>query len=280
MGTSTDPTAQPETLLRAHFAPDSKTVQAGSAARVTLVLDNHDRRSRAVQVQLGGPMGRYCRPRISTLDLLPGEQREVAVDLLPRRTAPEGGHAYDLTATITDLTDGSFLDRCAARVAVPRLAAVRTRPTSRLHIAERGSLPLRVVVYNAGNVDLRVNVHPVTHEWWVRRTSPARTRQRLQVVQDNLGSVLSGRVAADTLRPAQHWTVEVRTAPPPYRLGLDVRLWLVPVGIRADGTPPEAVFVEVDQPPGTLVPMRAAVLGVAVLAALSVLAGLMTWLAL
>src|SRR4030081_539141 len=72
-----EPSVQPDPHVRAQPAPDRRVVPPGAPGRLNLVVDNHDRRSRAIQVQLGGPMSRYCRPRLCTIDLLPGEQREV-----------------------------------------------------------------------------------------------------------------------------------------------------------------------------------------------------------
>ena len=49
--------------------------------------------------------------------------------------------------------------------------------------------------------------------------------------------------------------------------------------MRAKGWSPQCVFVELDQQPRTILPVRVAVLGAAVLVALLTLAGFMAWLA-
>ncbi len=105
--TPQEPIPQPDTLVRAQFAPDRKVVAPGTAGRLTLIVDNHDRRSRAVQLQLGGAMRRFSTPRLYTIDLLPGEQREVTVEVGPLATAPEGGHDYELSPADRRRTAGA-----------------------------------------------------------------------------------------------------------------------------------------------------------------------------
>src|SRR3954471_4378576 len=59
MGTTPqEPMVQPDSLVQAQLSPDRRAAGPGAPARLTLVVDNHDRRSRAVQLQLGGPMSR------------------------------------------------------------------------------------------------------------------------------------------------------------------------------------------------------------------------------
>src|SRR5205823_11089717 len=68
MATPPEPVVPPDSLVHAQLAPDRRTAAPGSLARFTIIVDNHDRRSRAVQLQLGGAMSRYSRPRLSTID--------------------------------------------------------------------------------------------------------------------------------------------------------------------------------------------------------------------
>jgi hypothetical protein len=270
---------QPDSHVRAQLAPDRRVVAPGAPGRLNLVVDNHDRRSRAIQVQLGGPMSRYCRPRLCTIDLLPGEQREVPIEVIPLSTGPEGGHEYELTVTATDLVDGMFLDRSKARLAVERRPALKARSIGRLRTIDNDPVTLRFVAYNAGNVELRVEVYAVDSYWWIRDTPWQRSRDRASSVRTGIDSILADPMAADHLRPGEHWSVELPAVAPRYPIGLGPRRWLIPVGVRAAGWSPECVFVELDQLPRTVLPVRVAAFGVAVLLALLVLVGLMVWLA-
>lgn len=279
MSAPQEPAVQPDSNVRAQLAPDRRVVAPGAPGRLTLVVDNHDRRSRAVQLQLGGPMSRYCRPRLSTLDLLPGEQREVPIEVIPLATGPEGGHEYELTVTATDLTDGMLLDRSKARLAVERRPALKARSVGRHRTIDHDRLTLRFVAYNAGNVELRVEVHSVDSYWWVRDTPWQRSRDRAQSVRAGIDTILAQPVGTEQVRPGEHWTVELAAAAPRYPIGIRPRRWLIPVGVRAQGWSTECVFVELDQLPRTVLPVRVAAFGVAVLVALLVLVGLMVWLA-
>jgi hypothetical protein len=274
-----EPAVQPESHVRATVAPDRRAVAPGSTARLTLVVDNHDRRSRAVQLQLGGPMSRYCRPRLCTIDLLPGEQREVPLEVIPLATGPEGGHEYELTVTATDLNDGSFLDRSRARLAVERRPALKARPVGRQKTTDNDPVTLRFVAYNAGNVELAVEIYAVDRYWWVRDTRWQRSHDRARSIRGGIDSILAEPFATDALRPGEHWTVELPATAPRHLVGLRPRKWLIPVGVRAAGWNPECVFVQLDQVPRTVVPVRVALLGAAVLVALLVLVGMMVWLA-
>jgi hypothetical protein len=279
MATPPEPVVPPDSLVHAQLAPDRRTAAPGSMARFTIVVDNHDRRSRAVQLQLGGAMSRYSRPRLSTIDILPGEQREVPVEVAPQTTAPEGGHEYELTVTATDMTDGAFLDRSTARVAVERRPDLKCRPIGPQRTVDSTRFRLRCVVYNAGNVDLRVEVYAIDPYWWVRGSTGQRARDRTAALRAGIDSVLTDPTSVDTVRPGEHWTVEVPAAAPRYPVGFAPRHWMVPVGIRARGWSPQCIFVELEQLARTILPIRVAVLGVAVLVALLVLTGFMAWLA-
>jgi hypothetical protein len=279
MGAPQENAGQPDSRVRAQLAPDRRVVAPGAPGRLTLVIDNHDRRARAVQLQLGGPMSRYCRPRLCTVDLLPGEQREVPIEVIPLATGPEGGHEYELTVTATDLTDGVFLDQSRARLAVERRPALKARSIGRLRTIDNDQVLLRFVAYNSGNVELRVEVYAVDSYWWVRDTTWQRSRDRARSVRSGIDSILTDPIAADQLRPGEHWTVELPAVAPRYPIGLRPRRWLIPVGVRAAGWSPECVFVELDQMPRTVLPVRVAALGAAVLVAMLVLVGLMVWLA-
>jgi hypothetical protein len=274
-----EPIVKPDALVHAQLAPERRVVAPGKAGRLALVIDNHDRRSRAVQLQLGGPMSRFCRPRLSTIDLLPGEQREVQVEVIAQPTAPEGGHEYELTVTATDLADGTFLDRSTARIGVERRAALKGRPIGRHRTTDNDPVTLRFVAYNAGNAELRVEVHAVDPYWWVRETASARSRDRARSVRAGIDSVLGEPVAVEQVRPGEHWTVELPSVAPGYPVGFNSRRWLIPVGVRARGYPPECVFVELDQAPRALVPVRVAVFAAVVLLALLVLIGFMVAIA-
>jgi hypothetical protein len=279
MSAPQEPAVQPDSHVRAQIAPDRRVVAPGAPGRLTLVVDNHDRRSRAIQLQLGGPMSRYCRPRLSTIDLLPGEQREVPIEVIPLATGPEGGHEYELTVTATDLADGGFLDRSKARLVVERRPALKARSVGRHRTIDNNPVTVRFVAYNSGNVELRVEIHAVDSYWWVRDTPWQRSRDRAMSVRSGIESILSQPMATDQVRPGEHWTVELPVVAPRYPIGLRPRRWLIPVGVRAAGWSPECVFVELDQLPRTVLPVRVAALGAAVLVALLVLVGLMVWLA-
>ncbi len=218
MATPPEPVVHPDSLVHVQLSPDRRTAGPGTPARFALFVDNHDRRARAVKLQFGGAMSRYSRPRLHTLDVMSGEQREVTVEVFPQTTAPEGGHEYELTVTATDLTDGAFLDRSAARVAVDRRADLKSRSVGPQRTVDSDPLRLRFVAYNSGNVELRVEVYSIDPYHWVRNTGRQRARA------------------------------------------------------------PLCVFVEVDQLPRTILPVRVAVLGAAVLVALLVLTGFMAYL--
>ncbi len=203
MGTPSELVVPPDSLVHAQLAPDRRTAAPGSAGRFTLVVDNHDRRSRAVQLQLGGAVSRYSRPRLSTIDILPGEQREISVEVLPQTTAPEGGHDYELTVTATDLSDGTFLDRSAARIAVERRPDLKARPVAPQRTVDSDRVRLRFVAYNAGNVELRVEVYPVDPYWWVRATPSQRSRDRARSLRNGVDSILSEPTAVETVRPGE-----------------------------------------------------------------------------
>jgi hypothetical protein len=278
MATPPEPVVPPDSFVHAQLAPERRAAAPGTPGRFTLVVDNHDRRSRVVQLQLGGAMSRYSRPRLSTIDILPGEQREIPVEVSPHSTEPEGGQEYELTVTATDLADGAFLDRSAARVAVQRHPDLKSRSVGPQRTVDSEPVRLRFVAYNAGNVELRVEVYPVDPYWWVRAAARQRSRDQARI-RGGLDSILSTPAAVESVRPAEHWTVQLPVAAPRYPLGFRPRRWLVPVGVRAMGWSPQCIFVELDQQPRTVLPVRVAVLGAAVLVALVVLTGLMAWLA-
>ncbi len=260
MATPPEPVVHPDSLVHVQLSPDRRTAGPGTPARFALFVDNHDRRARAVKLQFGGAMSRYSRPRLHTLDVMSGEQREVTVEVFPQTTAPEGGHEYELTVTATDLTDGAFLDRSAARVAVDRRADLKSRSVGPQRTVDSDPLRLRFVAYNSGNVELRVEVYSIDPYHWVRNTGRQRARDRERAVRAGIDTMLAETVAVESVRPGEHWEPEV------------------PVGVRARGFSPLCVFVEVDQLPRTILPVRVAVLGAAVLVALLVLTGFMAYL--
>jgi hypothetical protein len=274
-----EPAVAPEPQVRVQLAPDRRVVAPGASGRLTLVVDNHGRRPRAIQLQLGGPMSRYCRPRLCTVELLPGEQREIPIEVIPLGTGPEGGHEYELTVTASDLSDGTFLDRSRARLAVERRPALKARSIGRQRTVDNDQVTLKFVAYNSGNVELRVEVHAVDSYWWVRDTRWQRSRDRALSIRNGIDSVLGHPVAAEHIRPGEHWTVELPAVAPRYPVGLGARQWLIPVGVQSQGWAPECVFVELEQLPRTVLPVRVAALGAAVLVALLVVVALLVWLA-
>jgi hypothetical protein len=279
MSTPQHPMVAPDSLVHAQLAPDRRTVSPGNPARLTLVVDNHDRRSRAVQLQLGGAMSRFCRPRLSTIDVLPGEQREVVIEVSPQSTAPEGGHDYELDVTATDLGDGTFLDRSTARITVEPHPVLRGRPTSRERTVDTTPTTLNLVAHNGGNVELRVDVFSVDAHWWVPDGNGQRSRERARAVRAGINSIVSQPIATEHLRPGEHWNLAIPVVAPRYLIGVAPRRWLIPVAVAAQGWSPEAVFVELDQTPRMLVPYRAAVFAAIVVFTLVVLIAFMAWLA-
>ena len=280
--TPQEPVSQPDSLVHAQLAPDRKDTVPGEREWLTIVVDNHDRRSRAVQLQLGGPMSRFCRPRLSTIDMLPGEQREVRIQVGPQATMPEGGYDYELSVTATDLADGAFLDRSTARIAVAPRAALRGRPTGREQTVDNVPATVRLVVHNGGNVQLRAEVFSIEPAWWVRTTNRRRSRveQRTREIRSGITSVVSSRpLSAGTIRPGEHWNVPVPTVAPRYLIGLGPRRWLVPIAVGAAGRAPECVFAELDQAPRVLVAQRAAAFAGVVAATFLLLLIFMIWLA-
>ena len=276
-----EPVLQPDSLVHAQLAPDRKNTVPGEREWLTIVVDNHDRRSRAVQLQLGGPMSRYCRPRLSTIDLLPGEQREVRIQVTPHATMPEGGYDYELAVTATDLADGSFLDRSTAKIAVAPRVALRGRPTGREQTVDNVPATVRLVVHNGGNVQLRAEVFMVEPVWWVRtdRGRRGRVEQRTRDIRGSLTSVISGPLLAETLRPSEHWNVPIQVVAPRYLIGMSARRWLVPIAVTVAGKSPECVFAELDQAPRVLVAQRAAAFTGVVAATFLLLLMFMIWLA-
>lgn len=275
-----EPAVHPDTHVSAQLAPDRRLVAPGSTSRLTLVVDNHDRRPRAVQLQLGGPMSRYCRPRLCTVELRAGEQREVPLEVIPLATGPEGGHEYELSVTATDLDDGTLLDRSRARLVVEQRPALKARAVGRQRTVDTDPVTLRFVAYNSGNVELPVRVHTVDRYWWVRDTQWQRSHDRARSIRGGIDSILATEpFAAEQLRPGEHWTVELPVTAPRHAVGFGPRRWLVPVGVSAEGWTPECVFLQLEQAPRLVVPVRVALLGAAVLAALLVLVGMLVWLA-
>jgi hypothetical protein len=278
MATPPEPAVHPDSLVHVQLSPNRRTAGPGSPARFVLFVDNHDRRSRAVKLQFGGAMSRYSRPRLHTLDILSGEQREIPVEVAPQTTAPEGGHEYELTVTATDLHDGTFLDRSSAKIAVDRRPDLKSRPVGPQRTVDSDRFRLRLVAYNAGNVELRVEVFAIDPYHWVRDTGRQRAKDREAAVRSGIDVILAEAATVESVRPGEHWQVEVPSAAPRYPIGFGPRHWLVPVGVRARGWQPQAVFVELDQLPRTILPVRVAVLGAAVLVALIVLAGFVAYL--
>ncbi len=136
-----------------------------------------------------------------------------------------------------------------------------------------------MVVYNSGNKQLRVDVFAPSQRWWIRDAPRQRARERMAALRQGIGSLVDDPVATEQLRPGEHWTIEVPAVPPRHSIGLSVRQWLIPLAVQARGWSPECVFIELDQAPRTLLPLRVAVLGAAVLIAIVVLIVLMVWLA-
>lgn len=278
---SQDSTALRDSPIRAQFAPDSRRSSPDEPARLALVLDNHDSNPRQVRVELSGPLARYTRPRrLDDLDLLPGKQREITLEVRPEDAGPEGGHTYELVAVVVDERTDQIVFTCAARIGVEVYPHVTSRPerATPYSVTNQNVVMLRVHVRNSGNVPVLVDARKINVEFWIRDDD----RRRVEKMNAARRAVQQERATPRTperLRPRQTHDFEIAAEPPPYPVGIGVRHWWVPVGILGEDIDAECVFVDFQQRPRIEVERRVVYLAVAVGAALLVLAVFMGILA-
>jgi hypothetical protein len=276
-----EPAAPRESLVRAQFAPDNRRAAPDRPAHATLYLDNHDTVGRLVWVELSGPLARYTKPRrVGRIDLLPRRQTSIPLKIAPGEVHPEGDYRYDLTAVVLDDKDRSVLYACTLRVDVEPSAQITTRaeaPVPRT-VTNQNTVKLRVHVRNAGNVTLRLDAVRLQSTHWVRQGDRRETERRREAER----AVRAERGAPRTpieLRPGQKDDFDLAIVPPSYLIGIEPRVWSVPVGIRGDRIDSELVFVDIQQRPRIEVERRMAYLAAAVAAALLVLIVFMVILA-
>lgn len=277
-----EPTGPRDSLVRAQFAPDTRRSAPDDPARLALVLDNHDTAGRLVRVELSGPLARYTRPRRQPrVDLQARRQQEIALEVRPEDTRPEGGHAYDLHAVIVDEKLETVVYTCTARIGVERYPQLspRAERASPYTVTNQSVVQLRVHVRNSGNVPLLVDAQKVNDQLWVRdddRRKEEKLRSARRAVQSERSA--PGRTP-ERLRPRQSHDFDLLAEPPPYLVGVRPRHWWVPVGIRGDDVDPECVFVDFVQRPRIEVEQRMVWLAAAVGVALLVLIVFMVVLA-
>jgi hypothetical protein len=276
-----EPPRPRDSLVRAQFAPDSRRSSPDEPARLALILDNHDTAGQLVRVELSGPLARYTRPRQQPrVDLRPGRQREVTLEVRPEDTRPEGGYTYDLTAVVVDDKQEKIVSTCTARIGVERYPQVSSRaePAKPKEVTDQGVVMLRVHVRNSGNVPVLVDARRVNPELWVLD----RDRRMQEKMLASRRAVLAERSSPRTperLRPRQTHDFEVAVEPRPYLIGIEPRRWRVPVGIHGENIEPDCVWVDFVQRPRVKVERRVVWLGAAVGAALLVLVIFMAVLA-
>jgi hypothetical protein len=278
---SQDSTALRDSPVRAQFAPDTRRSSPDDAARLALVLDNHDSTTRRVRVELSGPLARYTRPRrLARLDLSPGRQQEITLEVRPEDAGPEGGHTYELVAVVVDERTDQIVFACSARIGVERYPNVTSRPerATPYSVTNQNVVMLRVHVRNSGNVPILVDARKINTQHWVRDDD----RRRVEKMNAARRAVQSERAAPRTperLRPRQTHDFEIAAEPPPYPVGIGPRRWWVPVGVLGEDIDAQCVFVDFQQRPRVEVERRVVYLAIAVGAALLVLAVFMGILA-
>jgi hypothetical protein len=276
-----EPGGPRDSLVRAQFAPDFRRSDPADPARLMLVLDNHDTVARLVRVELAGPLARYTRPRRHPrLELPPRRQQEIALEVRPEDTRPEGDHAYDLHAVVIDEKTEQVVFTCTARIGVEPAPAIATRPAGATPSVVQGEVPvqLRVHVRNNGNIPLRVDAQRVTVQYWVR-DDDRRREEVMYAARRAIRNEQSEPRTPERLRPRQTHDFDVIVTAPRYLVGTRARRWWVPIGVRAEETDAECEFVDFVQRPQWELEERMVWLGVAVVAALLVLIVFMVLLA-
>jgi hypothetical protein len=276
-----EPGGPRDSLVRAQFAPDFRRSDPADPARLMLVLDNHDTVTRLVRVELAGPLARYTRPRRHPrLELPPRRQQEIALEVRPEDTRPEGDHAYDLHAVVIDEKTEQVVFTCTARIGVEPAPAIATRPAGATPSVVQGEVPvqLRVHVRNNGNIPLRVDAQRVTLKYWVR-DDDRRREEVMYAARRAIRNEQSEPRTPERLRPRQTHDFDVIVTAPRYLVGTRARRWWVPIGVRAEETDAECEFVDFVQRPQWELEERMVWLGVAVVAALLVLIVFMVLLA-
>jgi hypothetical protein len=276
-----EPGGPRDSLVRAQFAPDFRRSDPADPARLMLVLDNHDTVTRLVRVELAGPLARYTRPRRHPrLELPPRRQQEIALEVRPEDTRPEGDHAYDLHAVVIDEKTEQVVFTCTARIGVEPAPAIATRPAGATPSVVQGEVPvqLRVHVRNNGNIPLRVDAQRVTVQYWVR-DDDRRREEVMYAARRAIRNEQSEPRTPERLRPRQTHDFDVIVTAPRYLVGTRPRRWWVPIGVRAEETDAECEFVDFVQRPQWELEERMVWLGVAVVAALLVLIVFMVLLA-
>jgi hypothetical protein len=276
-----EPGGPRDSLVRAQFAPDFRRSDPADPARLMLVLDNHDTVARLVRVELAGPLARYTRPRRHPrLELPARRQQEIALEVRPEDTRPEGDHAYDLHAVVIDEKTEQVVFTCTARIGVEPAPAIATRPAGATPSVVQGEVPvqLRVHVRNNGNIPLRVDAQRVTVQYWVR-DDDRRREEVMYAARRAIRNEQSEPRTPERLRPRQTHDFDVIVTAPRYLVGTRARRWWVPIGVRAEETDAECEFVDFVQRPQWELEERMVWLGVAVVAALLVLIVFMVLLA-
>jgi hypothetical protein len=276
-----EPGGPRDSLIRAQFAPDFRVSGPGDPARLTLVLDNHDRVTRLVRVELAGPLARYTRPRRQPrLELQSRRQQEIPLEVRPEDTRPEGDNRYDLHAVVIDEKTEQVVFTCTARIMVGAVPAVAARAERAEPYVVQGEMPvqLRVHVRNTGNVTLRVDAQRVAARYWVR-DDDRRRDELMQAARRAIRNEQSDPRTPERLRPRQAHDFDIIVTPPRYLVGTHSRRWWVPIGVRGEDVDSECEFADFVQRPQWELEQRMVWLGVAVVAALLVLVIFMVALA-
>jgi hypothetical protein len=276
-----------ESVVRAVFAPDTYLAHPQRPAQVRLILDNHDTQSRAVVVEMSGPLARHSKPRrLGKIDLPPRRQHPVDVKVSPGARHPEGDQHYDLTALMLDPVDRTtVLFSTSVRIGVEPVPSFRptARPAKPAQVTDqRGNVVIEVEVWNDGNVPLTLDVVRFPRPLWVRAGERGAS-VKIAGVRRYLSSGQPDPRTPEDFRPDQRRIFEVGVTPPRYLIGFG-RTWLVPIGvhgvvIRGDRVSPEFVLGRFEQLPTVKVERRMAYLAIAVVGALLVLAIFMAVLA-
>jgi hypothetical protein len=275
-----------DSLVRAVFAPDTYVAHPRRAAQVALIIDNHDTQSRAVVVEMSGPLARHTKPRrLGKIDLPPRRQHRIDVKVSPEDRQPEGDQDYDLTALVLDPVEREVLFSTSVRIGVEPMPSFRptAKPPKPPEVVDQhADVVLEVEVWNDGNVPLSLDVVRFARPLWIRAGERGASVKMAGVRRTLSSGHLDPRTPED-FRPDQRRVLQVGVTPPRYLVGFG-RTWLVPVGVhgvvvRGDRVRPEFVLGRFAQQPAVKIERRMAYLGIAVLGALLVLAVFMAVLA-